>query len=79
MPPSAQCFQTKEADVEDVSRNHIIKKKSNQQIIINITLTKVSPIIFLFSSGLVVIFKVLLILLRGVLSSSEMGRVVVPL
>lgn len=45
----------------------------------NITLTKVSPIIFLFSSGLVVIFKVLLILLRGVLSSSEMGRVVVPL
>lgn len=47
--------------------------------IIDITLTNVSPIIFLFSSGLVVIFKVLLILLRGVLSSSEIGRVVVPL
>lgn len=43
------------------------------------TLTKVSPMIFLFSSGLVVMFRVLLMRLRGVLSSSEMGRVVVPL
>lgn len=35
--------------------------------------------IFRFSSGLVVMFKVLLMRLRGVLSSSEMGSVVVPL
>lgn len=43
------------------------------------TLTNVSPMIFLFSSGLVVMFRVLLMRFRGVLSSSEMGRVVVPL
>lgn len=43
------------------------------------TLTNVSPIIFRFSSGLVVMFKVLLILFLGVRSSSDMGKVVVPL
>lgn len=44
-----------------------------------LTLTNVSPMIFLFSSGLVVMLRVLLMRLRGVRSSSEMGRVVVPL
>lgn len=43
------------------------------------TLTKVSPMIFLFSSGLVVMLRVLLMRFLGVRSSSEMGSVVVPL
>lgn len=55
------------------------KKTKNQQDDFKLTLTKVSPMIFLFSSGLVVMLRVLLMRLRGVRSSSEMGRVVVPL
>lgn len=58
------------------NKNTIQIKKRKKPVL---TLTKVSPMIFRFSSGLVVMFKVLLMRLRGVLSSSEMGSVVVPL
>lgn len=61
-------------DINSVTGGQIVIYKTELH-----TFTNVSPMIFRFSSGLVVMLSVLLMRFLGVRSSSDIGRVVVPL